>query len=771
MKIFSRGWPIGVIIIAWFIFASPYFLKGLVPFPSKYLVTFFPPWSAVYGMPVKNNAMPDVITQIYPWKRLTIETWRQGKIPLWNPYSFAGTSHAANYQSAVFSPFNLLFFLLPFLTAWSLLVLLQPLLAGIFMYLFLRRLSCSSLASVLGSLAFMFCGFLVVWMAYATLGYAALWLPLSLYAVESFWQKRSRWYLVLMATSLALSFFSGHFQISVYVASLTLAYILFKMWHTQAWGKGILLLVYFILGVILSLPQLAPSLVAYLASVRGEAVMKGEIIPWSYLITILAPDFLGNPVTRNDWFGHYAEWATFIGVVPLMLSLFTLVRRKKPTEWFFWGVALTTILAAFPSPLNDLLYGLKVPVLSTSAASRIVVLLSFSLGVLAAFGQDAIATDWRKGTTKNFWRLTGVIIMILGLIWLGLLAVKILPVDKLVVAKRNFILPTLFLVTGLIGLGSGFFKRVPRGIVMMIIIALAALDLLRFASKWMPFDEREFVYPPMPVISYLTEHVGNARVFGNFGNELAGVFKIQSIEGYDALYQARYGQFIGGASNGLVGPAGRSVVLLGKRGRYAEEALQLLGVKFILQRKSDGRNVWAYPFWEFPHYRLIYQDEHYEIWENQRALPRVFLASSYQQITDGQKIIDALFSQKFNRQETLILEEKPFLLPEGGAGEAQILRYTPNEVVIRVRASVPKLLFLSDVFDPGWRAWVGKTETKIYRADFDFRAVAVPAGEYTVRLVYYPESVRWGLWASAASLLVLLGSIFIRRQAYEDRLL
>src|SRR5258706_8310785 len=122
-KILSKFWPIFCIFTLWFIFASPYFLKSLVPFPSKYLVTFFPPWSASYGMPLKNNAMPDVITQIYPWKKLTIDTWKLGQIPLWNPYSFSGTPHEANYQSAVFSPLNMLFFFMPMSDAWSWLIL------------------------------------------------------------------------------------------------------------------------------------------------------------------------------------------------------------------------------------------------------------------------------------------------------------------------------------------------------------------------------------------------------------------------------------------------------------------------------------------------------------------------------------------------------------------------------------------------------------------------------------------------------------------------
>ncbi|MEK7573051.1 MAG: hypothetical protein AAB531_01360, partial [Patescibacteria group bacterium] len=95
-----KFWPIVFILAVWLIFSSPYFFKNLVPFPSEYLVNFFPPWASYqeFAGPVKNNAMPDIITQIYPWKNFTIETLKTGQIPLWNPYSFSGTPHLANYQ-------------------------------------------------------------------------------------------------------------------------------------------------------------------------------------------------------------------------------------------------------------------------------------------------------------------------------------------------------------------------------------------------------------------------------------------------------------------------------------------------------------------------------------------------------------------------------------------------------------------------------------------------------------------------------------------------
>ena len=138
-KILKKNFPILFIFAVWFIFAFPFLFKTVTPYPSKYLTTFFGPWSAYsqFASPVKNNAMPDIIGQIYPWKFFTINTYKNHEIPLWNPNSFSGTPHLANYQSAVFSIVNIGFFLMPFLSWWTIIVILQPLLAGIFTYLFM----------------------------------------------------------------------------------------------------------------------------------------------------------------------------------------------------------------------------------------------------------------------------------------------------------------------------------------------------------------------------------------------------------------------------------------------------------------------------------------------------------------------------------------------------------------------------------------------------------------------------------------------------------
>lgn len=763
------NWPISFIFLVWFIFTSPYFLKGLVPFPSKYLVTFFAPWSAEYGMPVKNNAMPDVITQIYPWKRLTIDTWKTGHVPLWNPYSFSGTVHAANYQTAVFSPFNLLFLFLPMIDAWSVFVLLQPLLAGLFMYAFLRSLDRSSEASLVGSIAYMFCGFIVVWMAYATLGYAALWLPLLLFAVNRQFKKPSWWNLALTTVGLALSFFSGHFQISLYVSGLTLCYLLAKTVATRRWRVGGILLLFFLFGIALSTPQLLPSFDAFVQSVRSTNFAKGEVIPWQYLISILAPDFFGNPVTRNDWFGHYAEWAGYIGVIPLFLTLYAIIRKKRFQEWFFAIAGLTALALALPTPLNDLLYTLKIPVLATSGASRIIVLTSFSMSVLAAFGFDGMVADWKTHNSKRFIGLVVGTFFVVALVWVKLLFGVWLPEEKASIAMHNFVLPTILLVVSSVFSQTGFIrKKGVRFIVTAGFIGLVAFDLLRFASKWMPFDPKEFVYPKTKVLEFLNpKEIGYYRVFGNIGNEVGTMFSLPLLEGYDALYQGRYGEFVGSAASSKINQPVRSVVLADKQGQYTEDLLELLGVRYVIHRLSDGRNVWAYPFWKYPHYRSIYRDENFEVFENTHVFLRTILASSYVIAKSDQEIVDTLWKQDFSRKTTVILEQEPVVTPASGEGTSAIAKYSPTEVWVEVKTTAPKLLFLSDIYEKGWRATVDGNPTPVYRADYAFRAIGVPTGEHMVRFYYDPPSFRLGVLFVGFVLGVLaVGSI---KKLYEDR--
>jgi len=766
-NIFQKYWSVFIIVALWFIFSSPYFIKGLIPFPSTYMVSNFSPWSASYGMAVKNNAMPDIITQIYPWKMLAIDTWKKGEIPLWNPYSFSGSVHAGNYQSAVFSPFNFLFFIFPFIDAWSIYILLQPLLAGIFMFLFLREIGCRREASIIGTTGYMFSGFLVTWMAYGTLGYAILFLPLILWSITKYFRTQSLYAYGIGILGILCSFLSGHFQISVYVWMTALCYLIFSMCQTKKLKEGIMLFFMLVIGLCITAPQLFLTYDAFQASVRSANTELKEVIPWQYIITFFSPDFFGNPVTRNDWFGHYAEWAGYIGVIPLLLSLYSFFFSQSKKKIFFVGLGIVSLLLAYSSPLSIALFSLKIPVLSTSAASRIICITSFSFCVLGALGFEQVLIDWKKEEWKKKIVFFIGIFVFLCLLWGVVFLIKPFPVEQLVIARRNIILPTIFACIGLVSLAGGFFKRsYSMQIASALLILVCCFDSYRYASKWMPFDPKEFVYPHSKVIAFLQKELGGERIFGNIGNEVGSYFHIPLIEGYDAMYQGRYGEFINAVSNSIVSEPARSVVQFDKSARFALPAFQLLGVKYIVHRLSDGRNVWTFPYWQYSEgeFVSIYRDEHYEVFVYREAFPRLFLASSYIVKKDRQEIIDALFQKNFDRRNTLILEDKPVIEPAIGEGVIKDIHSTENSVTMNVTSSAPVLLFRSEAYDPGWNAVIDGKRVPLYRADYDFQAVAVPEGEHKVVFYYWPKSLTRGVYVVFLGIGLLTGIVVHRKK-------
>jgi len=755
-KFLFRFWPIIFIFFVWFIFSSPYFLKNKVPFASSYQVNFFSPWSTYpqFAGPVKNSAMPDVIGQIYPWKHFTIQTLKTGQIPLWNPYSFSGTPHLANYQSAVFSPFNLLFFVLPFIDAWSVLVLLQPLLAGLFMYLLMRTLGVKKTGSVISSIAFMFCGFITTWMGYATLGYSILFLPLAIFSIEKFYTSNKIRFLFLLAITIPLSFFSGHFQISLYFFVFVLGYLLYKLILDREFTKSLYLFIFVFFGLLFSLPQLLPSIELYSQTLRSTLFQKGEIIPWGYLSTFLAPDFLGNPVTRNDWFGHYAEWNAYIGLVPLMLAFYVFTSRKITRVIFYILAAILALFLAFQTPVLDLLIATHIPVLSTSAASRIIVLFSFSFAVLSGFGFEFLLEDvGRKNFKKIFLWLGGFIIVFIVL-WLVVLFKLILPIDKIIIAKQNLILPTIIfflfsfsILILLIETKLKINKNIKYAIYFFVII-LVAFDLLRFVSKWQAFDSKNLAFINLPVTQEFEKISGYERVIGNFGAEVAVYYNLPSIEGYDATYIKKYGEFVANFDNGKVEAFDRSIISFSRNGINTPKAINLLGVKYVVHKFSDGRNVWAFPYWNYPKdtFTLIYSDDKYQVYKNNNAYHRAFLVDKYEVINSPQKTLNTMFNNDFNLRDSIVLAKSPEVASVTNfKGQALISQYTPNQVVIKTHSNAKSLLFLSDSYYAGWIAYVDNKESEIYLADYVFRAVIVPGGSHTVTFVYNPLSFKVGI--------------------------
>ncbi len=768
----NKIWPIAVIVLIWFVFSSPYFISGKIPFPSTYLATNFGPWNEYVSFSglVKNTATPDVIGQIYPWKKLVIDIWKSGSIPLWNQYSFSGTPLLANYQSAALSPFNFIYFILPFVNAWSIQILFQPLLAGIFTYLFVRSLKLSNVASLVSAISFMFCGFITTWMAYGTLVYAILYLPLALFAIERFYETKKWYFTVLLTSSIPLSFFSGHFQTSLYFLLFTTAYILFKFATTRKIEQSLLSVISICTGLLICAPQLLPSIELYAQSVRSQLFMKTEVIPWTYFPTLLAPDIFGNPVTRNAWFGHYAEWNSYIGLIPLILA-FNSFRKKNPYVIFFALGSIISILLAFQTPLLDLLVAARVPVLSTSAASRVIVIFSFSAAVLAAFGYENLMSDVKNKKFNKTTILCTAFLLTFGVLWTTILLKLFIPVEQIPTALSNLKLPTVFFGMFLIGFILSRLGKSKKIITIfgVLIILICAFDSYRFAAKWQPFDPKNLVYPDVPIQKVISGSNSYDRAFGSFGQELALTLRIGGLEGYDPLYIGRYGEFINAAPDGEYHTPERSVVNLSKNAVYTGRIINFLGVKYIIHKVADGRAIWAFPFWTYPvdQFQLTYADDKYQILTNNKAFKRAFVVSNYKKITDTREILQTIFLKDLDLSKTAVLEDNPIVpLSNDMLGDAVIKSYESNRVSIQTTTKNRALLVLTDPFYSGWEAFVDGKPTKIYRADYTFRGVIVPEGQHLITFTYYPSSFKIGL---TLAVLGALGTVSVAMYLWKKK--
>lgn len=746
----NRLLPLLVLLSIWFIFAHPYFLQSNVPYPSSHQVNTFHPWREYkqFWGPVKNDAMPDIVEQIMPWKKLVVDSWKQGEIPLWNPYSFSGTPLLANYQSAALSPFLLLFFILPFIDAWSIIVLLQPLLAGLFTYLFVRSLKVSTLGSLLSAIAFMFSGFIVVWMAYGTLALAIVFLPLILWSIQRLYIRLHPGLLLVTSLGLFVSFTAGHFQTSLYLFLFVFCFLIYQYMTTRNKKTTVLVLLALFFGLLLAMPQLLPTIELYTLSPRSTAIQTSGGIPFFYLPTLVAPDFFGNPVTRNNTFGYYAEWASFVGMIPFVLAVFAVTTRRR-IVLFFSMLSFATLLLAVESPIHTLLPHLKIPVLSTSIPSRIIVLFSFSLAVLAGFGLDTIRTFFLQKKKKHMLFKLIVVWIVFLVVWFLLLR-NLFPLADLdiAVAKKNLLLPTALL--GITTIGIVFLLFYPKkqliGLFAILLLLLTAFDSLRFVQKWMPFDTRAFVFPTVPVIEKIQEKNDHGRIAGNIRGVLT-YYHVPLIEGYDPLYNKQYGEFVRSADTGTYLEAERSVVSVAAHAAYIDRLYDILGVSLFFHPNKDTKQSWAYPIWDKEEkYKKVFSDARYTLYENNTRLDRAQLFYTYAVIHDEKKLLEAFYSPTFPFRETVLLREDPGIPnQQEGEGTVKIRSYKPNEIVLDVKTSHPALVFLSDVYYPGWHASSKNKEIPIYKANYTFRAIPVSAGEQNIVLTYTPFAFYLGL--------------------------
>jgi hypothetical protein len=174
------------------------------------------------------------------------------------------------------------------------------------------------------------------------------------------------------------------------------------------------------------------------------------------------------------------------------------------------------------------------------------------------------------------------------------------------------------------------------------------------------------------------------------------------------------------------------------------------------------------------HYRLAHSGD-VKIYENLDVLPRVFFVSQATVVPDDEAALAVMRAPDFDPTAVVVLAgdtSAPALKGEPSSlAQTELLFYEPERVVATVIAPAEGWLLFSEAWYPGWEATVDGQPAPVERADILFRAVAVPAGEHRVELVYRPASLRWGAAISLGALLLLLLGRLRRLRSYVRGLL
>ena len=738
--VLKRSWPVLVLVAAPLVLFAPIVLGRV--------------W--YWGVP---------LLQFYPWQRMAAEYYQAGQLPLWNPLAGSGAPLAANLQTGAFYPLNFLYLLLPTEYAMGYTAVLHVILAGLFMYAYLRTMKLAPLAALIGALAFEMNGFLVARAGFLSVTAAVPWLAAWLWRAEKLHEAASSrqssvvsrqssvvsnalW----LALVVGLGVLAGHAQTAAYGLVLVALYFVWRTFSNRsslrlsAARSLMLFAVALLLGLSLAAIQLFPAAELTRESQRAGGLDYTKIMTHSFwplrLLTWLAPDFFGNPAQNNYWgYDNYWENAAYIGLIPLLLALYAIwnrIRRRATGGpiGFLAAVAIVSLFLAFGwfTPIYPFLYSTAPGFDLFQGPARWLAVTLVALCALAGFGMQHVIDRGvsRKAATR--------------LLFFGLaLSLAGLAASFMLQGRAGTFGPaTLRLGAGLLLAGWLFRSDLhkPQWIAALVLVVTFDLVTAHFALN--PALPPEIYRAANPAAEAIAADGSLGRVF-TFARDEERI-KFGTYLAHESPDGKR--QFDGFGPNDLNYWLGERLALLPNAamidrlasannfdslivGRYQDLLDQVEGLPLeqalpVLSRMHVGYLVSPREL-ELP---ILTRMPGAMVYRNTQVLPRAWIAPAHSDLKAVSEI----------------------------APESWVESLTDSGNAITIRASSPQagVLILSDSFYPGWQALVDGVPTEIRIANEAFRAIAFPAGTHAIEFRYQPSSVLSGLIVSLASLAVIV---------------
>jgi uncharacterized membrane protein YfhO len=726
----------------------------------------------------------DLAQFLYPTYKFAAEWWRRGVIPLWNPYLFSGMPFVGDIQSGIFYPLNLLtFFISSPLTLRDMefLSVLHFFIAGAGMYLFLRfgklrfetrdsRLgfpnvysSISILASLAGAIAFEFSDLFITHFGNLNLIAVIAWMPLVLLFYRRAQTDGRPGFAAVSGVFLGIAFLAGHIQSFLFILiALFLLAIGMMIENRIRPADSMHYIGGLVIAGVISFGIAAPSLLPSIEMTQNTLRTAYKYIdaaqyslPPAELIGLFVPGFFGRG-PQDAWGPWSRVEVGYIGVLPILLAFLAIVLRRDRVTRFFGAFAIIGLALALGgyAILHGWLFQFAPVFGQLRAPARFIVLLDFGLAVLAALGFDSLLHSLPRVSEIIFKRIVRIAPWVSLLIALaaGSTAYAILALgqgqDAVLFARISnaanalafFILLFALALALIIARATRFFR--PR-VWAVLALALIFFDVLSLGAYVdVSPNDPGIIYHHNDSMAFMLADGGLVRIDAR-GTSVDSIFPADT--------PILYGMFSVDGDNPLVlADYDRYWQNLGSR---SSRLYDLLNVKYLIARKNVPV--------DREKFQPVFDEQAINIYGNMRMIPRAFVVFDTQIVADKNAAFDAIHAPDFEPTKTVVLERKVDSQPStvnSGQASVNIVGYGPNEILIDTNTSNDGVLVLSEVYYPGWRAWVDDKEVFVLRADFLFRAVQLSTGSHRVRLVYDPIlfNIGAGLFALVATGLITL---------------
>ncbi|MFN8511702.1 MAG: YfhO family protein [Chloroflexia bacterium] len=741
----------------------------------------------------------------YPLYSFAARSIGAGDFPLWNPHLYGGMPFAADQQTGIFSPINLLAFLLanPFgYGTLELLAIGHVFLASLTAYALCRDLGARRAAALIGGVTFAYSGFIVSHLGHYPMVAVAAWLPAAFLTMRRALLRRSLGWTIAAAIALLLALLGGHQQIFLYLLTALGLYWLYLTWAESpeaTWPRGLAGLTRWLNGTFaghwlgslgrimlagavaacLAAPMLLPSLQLAGRSIRS-GISYSESTAFSmrplHLITLLIPNAFGTtPETYIGAVGFSGEVWGYAGVIALLLAVFAFWRTvgcARRDAIFFGGLGLLALVVALgaATPLQGWFYAFVPGYSRIRASGRWLLLFDFSVAALAALGTEnllRLLTQEFAATIALLRRVgrwlaigLGVVALLLFFLYGNLLA----PADPSAPLAQFLDGATWTLV--LAGLAAGLALLVVRGHLRAILIppalvALVVFDLFAATAPVPPTNTDPLAgFRHDATLAIIRAGAGQSffridptRLSATWQPSWAAVAGLESVVGtYNPLGLANYNRFWDETFR-----------------RHDSPRYDLLNIRYVMLPPNES------PAGEGK-FREVQRGEDFVVYENLTPLPRAFLVGNSRTYASDEDAWTAVIAPTFDPRTTAYLtmpadsDDAPPAISNGTPqGTVNLARPTPDELIATVETDREAILVLSEVAYPGWRATVDGQATPVYTTDYTFRGVRVPPGRHTVRIAFEPPLWRlgWLISGITAGALGLLGIVHLLRRRQQ----